>query len=247
VKDDVFSGSIPEIYERILVPYMFGPFAEDFAARVGPAESVLEIAAGTGIVTRKLAARLPSARIVATDLNAPMIDRARSLVPNVEWRQADAQKLPFADGEFDVAVCQFGAMFFPDRVAAYREARRVAGRYVMSTWGPLSSHAFELAVVESLTKAFPEAPPRFLERTPHGYSDPKTVRADLEAAGFRSFTIDEVRIHGRASPRDLAIGYCHGTPTRNEIPEGRLDEAVSAVAAAVPAEGEMLAYVAVAS
>ena len=248
MKDDVFAGSIPEIYERILVPFMFEPFAEDLASRVGTARRILEIAAGTGILTRKLAAKLPSAHIVATDLNTPMIDRARALLPGVEWKQADAQKLPFADGSFDVAVCQFGAMFFPDRAGAYREARRVAGRFVMSTWGPLATHTVENAVIQSLAKLLPDAPPRFLERTPHGYHDPKIVRADLEAAGFTKIAIDEVRLRGRArSSRELAIGYCQGTPLRNEIPPGRLEEVTNALAAMLPVEGDMLAWVATAS
>lgn len=245
--DTLFAGSIPEIYERILVPFMFEPFARDIVSRVGTPGRILEIAAGTGIVARKLAAKLPSAHIVATDLNTPMIDRARSVLPGIEWKQADAQRLPFADNSFDLSVCQFGAMFFPDRVRAFREARRVAGRFLMSTWGPLATHTVELAVIQSLAKVLPDAPPRFLERTPHGYHDPEIVRADLEAAGFRTITIDEVRLHGRASSsRDLAIGYCQGTPLRNEIPPERLEEVTDALAGMLPAEGEMLAYVAMA-
>jgi len=247
VTDAVFAESITEMYERILVPFMFEPFAEDIAARVRTADRILEIAAGTGVVTRKLAAKLPNARIVATDLNQPMIDRARSIVPSAEWRQADAETLPFGDGEFDVAVCQFGAMFFPDKVRAFREAKRVAGRYVMSTWGPLETHEIEHAVIQGLSKLLPEAPPRFLARTPHGYDDPKILRKDLEEAGFRSITIDEVRLHGRSSSRDLAVGYCKGTNTRNEIPPERLEEITNALATMLPAEGDMLAFVATAS
>src|SRR5215510_8602710 len=128
--DKVFAGSIPEIYDRCMVPLIFEPYALDLAQRIAalaPAD-VLETAAGTGVLTRALAARLPlSVRIVSTDLNQPMLDHAARRLSGraVEWKQADALALPFADRSFDVVACQFGAMFFPDRVQGYREARRV--------------------------------------------------------------------------------------------------------------------------
>jgi ubiquinone/menaquinone biosynthesis C-methylase UbiE len=126
--DKLFAGSIPEIYQRFLVPLIFEPYAEDLAARmarVAPRD-LLETAAGTGVLTRALAARLPAARLVATDLNQPMLDLAAARQPDakkVTWRQADALALPFADHSFDAVACQFGVMFFPDKVQGYREAR----------------------------------------------------------------------------------------------------------------------------
>jgi ubiquinone/menaquinone biosynthesis C-methylase UbiE len=128
--DKQFAGSIPETYDRFLVPLIFESYARDLAerlARVEPRE-VLETAAGTGVLTRAMASRLPAqARIVATDLNQTMLDHAqkRSHDGRIIWRQADALALPFEDQSFDIVACQFGAMFFPDKVQGYREARRV--------------------------------------------------------------------------------------------------------------------------
>jgi ubiquinone/menaquinone biosynthesis C-methylase UbiE len=128
--DTVFSGSIPSLYDKYAGPLIFAPYAEDLAERLAALNPtrVLEVAAGTGIVTRALARSLPaSVDIVATDLNQPMLDHAAAQLPSsrVTWQQADGQALPFPDGAFDAVVCQFGAMFFPDKRQAYREARRV--------------------------------------------------------------------------------------------------------------------------
>src|SRR5688572_3462352 len=128
--DKLFAGSIPEIYDEYLVPLIFEPYAEDLAARLisRPVANVLELAAGTGVVTRRLAAVLRGdVSIVATDLNQPMLDRAArtGTARPVDWRQADALQLPFADASFDAVICQFGVMFFPDKVRAFAEARRV--------------------------------------------------------------------------------------------------------------------------
>src|SRR5262245_37589537 len=123
--DKVFAGSIPEVYDRLLVPLIFEPYASDLAERVAKIDvrKILEIAAGTGVATRALASRLPaSVRIVATDLNQPMLDRARARQSGnveIEWRQADALALPFGDQSFDAVICQFGAMFFPDKAQGY--------------------------------------------------------------------------------------------------------------------------------
>ena len=124
-----FSGSVPALYDLHLGPVLFEPYASDLVSRLpsGDRLRVLEIACGTGIVTRRLQEALPDAAIVATDLNEPMIDYARGAVPapGILWQQADAQALGFDDGSFDVVVCQFGFMFLPDKVQGFREARRV--------------------------------------------------------------------------------------------------------------------------
>src|SRR5437870_8968818 len=125
-----FTGSVPAFYDRCLGPVLFEPYANDLVARldVGDDQRVLELACGTGIVTRRLREALPeSATLVATDLFDAMLVHARSVVPDagIEWQQADAQDLPFADGSFDTVVCQFGLMFLPDKVRGFREARRV--------------------------------------------------------------------------------------------------------------------------
>ena len=149
--DKVFAGSIPEIYDRLLVPLIFEPYARDLAerlAKTNPA-NLLETAAGAGALTRAIAARLSEgARIVATDLNEPMLNHAAGRLAGdrrIEWRQADALQLPFQDQSFDAVACQFGAMFFPDRVQAYREAHRVltrAGRFFFSVWDRISENEF---------------------------------------------------------------------------------------------------------
>jgi ubiquinone/menaquinone biosynthesis C-methylase UbiE len=213
------------MYDRLMVPLIFQPYALDLAGRLGAARDILEVAAGTGAVTRALAARLATdARIVATDLNQPMIDyTARRLEGDrrIAWRQADALALPFADQSFDAVLCQFGAMFFPDRVRGYREARRVmrkTGRYLFSVWDRISESVFADAITDSLVQFQPQNPPRFLARTPHGYHDADKIRADLVAAGFAKIAIEPVqKISRAASARDVAVAYCHGTPLRNEI------------------------------
>lgn len=224
--DTVFAGSIPALYDRYLGPLLFGPFARDVAGRVAdlrPAR-VLETAAGTGIVTEALAERLaPSAALVATDLNQAMIDHAatKPALKRVELRQADALKLPFTDASFDVVVCQFGVMFFPDKVAGYREARRVlapGGRFVLSVWDSLQHNPMTRVVVDAVGARYPHNPPRFLARTPHGHSDANVLRRDLAAAGFEQVAVETVTLPSRApSAEDAATGLCQGTPMRGEI------------------------------
>jgi ubiquinone/menaquinone biosynthesis C-methylase UbiE len=225
--DKLFAGSIPEIYDRLLVPLIFEPYARDLAGRLAQTtpRDVLETAAGTGVLTRAMASMLPAdARIVATDLNQPMLDRAaarQSGDGRIEWKQADALALPFADQSFDAVACQFGAMFFPDKVLAYKEARRVlrpGGRFLFNVWGPISDNEFADTVTDALAVLFPQDPPRFMARTPHGYHDVQLIRQELDAAGFTAVSIDTVDHRSNApSPREPAIAYCQGTPLRNEI------------------------------
>jgi ubiquinone/menaquinone biosynthesis C-methylase UbiE len=260
--DKVFAGSIPEIYDRFLVPLIFEPYARDLAERIAQADpkTVLEIAAGTGVVTRAMAARLPAqARLTVTDLNQPMLDHAKARQPDerIEWKQADALALPFADASFDAVACQFGAMFFPDKVQGYREARRVlkpGGRYLFNVWDRISDNEFADVVTQALAEMFPDDPPRFLARTPHGYHDAEQIRRELNAAGFTDVSIAPVDHRSKAaSPRDPAVAYCQGTPLRNEIEArgaGRLEEATTRAAEAVarrfgggPVDGRIRALV----
>jgi SAM-dependent methyltransferase len=223
--DATFAGSVPEIYDRYLGPILFEPYAADLSARsrASGARRILETAAGTGIVTRALHAALPAAEIVATDLNPGMLARAaeRLSAPNLSWRQADATSLPFADGEFDAVVCQFGAMFFPDRIAAFREAHRVlrpGGRFIVNIWTGLEDNTFGRIVQETIEAAFPKDPPQFLRRTPYGHGDPVLTTAELRAAGFAHVAAERVVKESRAASfRDPAIGFCTGTPARAEI------------------------------
>lgn len=243
--DKVFAGSIPELYDRFLVPLIFEPYALDLAARLAKAapRSVLEIAAGTGVLTRAMAPHLAAdARLTVTDLNQPMLDHAKARQPDerIEWKQADALALPFEDGSFDAVACQFGVMFFPDKVQGYKEARRVlkpGGHYVFNVWDRISDNEFADTVTEALAMLFPSDPPRFLARTPHGYHDEGQIRAQLNAAGFTNVSIEAVDHRSKApSPRDPAIAYCQGTPLRNEIEArgaSRLEEATNDAAEAV--------------
>jgi ubiquinone/menaquinone biosynthesis C-methylase UbiE len=261
--DKLFAGSIPEIYDRFLVPLIFESYARDLAERVAKVEprEVLETAAGTGVLTRAMAARLPAqARIVATDLNQPMLDHAAARERGegrVTWRQADALALPFEDQSFDAVACQFGVMFFPDKVRGFKEARRVlkpGGRFVFNVWDQISENEFADVVTETLATVFPQDPPRFMARTPHGYHDVAKLREQLTMAGFASISIETRGDISKApSPRDPAVAYCQGTPLRNEIeardPSG-LEAATQACAEALarrfgsgPVDGRIRAHV----
>lgn len=244
--DRGFTGSIPQLYERYMVPLIFEPFAADLAARAAALQpsAVLEIAAGTGVLTRHLAAELPAgASLIASDLNADMLDTAATLgtARPVEWRLADAMTLPFADASFDLVACQFGAMFFPDRPHAYAEIRRVlqpGGFFLFNVWDHLDSNELAATVTAALAQSFPDDPPRFMARTPHGYHDLHQLRADLAQAGFEH-AADIVTLPLRAkaeSPSGPALGYCQGTPLRGEIEArapGRLPEVTAHVAQAI--------------
>jgi SAM-dependent methyltransferase len=225
--DKAFSGSVPEVYQTHLVPLIFEPYAKDLVHRLASRSltGVLEIAAGTGVVTRALAAALPEGvPIVATDRNQPMLDHASALgtARRVEYRQADAMQLPFEDESFDAVVCQFGVMFFTDKAKAFSEARRVlrpGGVFLFNVWDRIEENEFADTVTTALESLFPEDPPRFLARTPHGYNDPLIIERDLAVGGFNApAQITTVAARSRAeSPRVPAIGYCQGTPLRNEI------------------------------
>jgi ubiquinone/menaquinone biosynthesis C-methylase UbiE len=225
--DKVFAGSIPENYDRYMVPLIFEPYAADLAQRAASLSpsAVLETAAGSGVVTRALAPKLPrGASYVVTDLNQPMVDYAASRQPadtRIKWRQADALALPFEDASFDLVCCQFGAMFFPDRISGYREAMRVlkpGGHFLFNTWDRIEENVFADDVTNALAEIFPNDPPRFMARTPHGYHDMALIRSELEEAGFSCVVIETKADQSRASsPRVPAVAYCQGTLLRSEI------------------------------
>jgi SAM-dependent methyltransferase len=242
----VFAGSIPEIYDKYLVPLIFEPYAIDLAQRLVslPLTNVLELACGTGAVTRRLALSLPhSVFIVATDLSQPMLEHAGSIGTSraVEWRQADAMRLPFDKASFDAVVCQFGVMFFPDKARAYAEIRRVlrsGGVFLFNTWDRIEDNEFTLVVHETLAGLFPDDPPSFIARVPHGYHDIAMIRRDLAAGGFSEQPeIQTVAARSRAaSARIPAMALCQGTPIRNEIEmrdATRLDAATNAAESAL--------------
>lgn len=261
--DAVFVGSIPEFYDEYMVPMIFAAYAEDLARRVAALEParVLEVAAGTGVVTRAAARLLPdSVEFVATDLNQAMLDRAEATgtLRPVRWQQADALDLPFDTASFDVVFCQFGAMFFPDRARGFAEARRVlrpGGTLLFSVWDRLEDNEFAASVDTTLAGLYPSDPPHFMARTPHGYFDLPTIAEDLAAAGFTSTPRHETipERSRAASAETVAIAYCQGTPLRAEI-EARatpdLTAATVACAAALthrygpgPVDGKIQAHI----
>ena len=160
--DKIFAGPVPELYDRHMGPILLQPFAEVVAGRLGAADrDILETAAGTGILTRAIAAALPASRIIATDLNQAMLDVAAARMPaGAVWRKADAQALPFADAAFDVVVCCFGVMFMPDKAAAYGEARRVlrlGGRLILTVWDRIETNPLPHIVDQTMLALFPAA------------------------------------------------------------------------------------------
>lgn len=242
--DASFAGSIPGLYDKYLGPLLFEPYAEEVANRAKALQPwrILEIAAGTGIVTAALHKALPDASILATDLNQAMLDVAAGQFQSdyVTFQQADAQSLPLQDDWFDLVVCQFGIMFFPDKVEANREAHRVlsdGGRYMLVIWNDTNHNPGSKAISDAVASLFPNDPPRFLDRTPFGYSDRTRIEQDLKVAGFSDIAFETVEKRSRLpSARDAAIGMCMGSPLRNEIEErdpALLEKAVDAAAEAL--------------
>jgi len=229
-----FSGSVPANYERYMVPLLFRPYAELLAERAlqfAP-ERILETAAGTGVVTAALAGALPEAEIVATDLNQAMLDLAQTRVdsPNVSFRQADALELPFDDASFDLVVCQFGVMFYPDKVRGNAEARRVlreGGHYLFAVWDRIERNGLSKLANQSMREAFPDNPPQFMTRGPYSYHEPEWIERDLHAAGFTEVAIETIELTSRSgSAEEGARGLVYGSPMGVELEEygpGALD------------------------
>ncbi len=232
-----FDGSIPEYYDRHLGPLLFEPFARDLAGRLKlpPVARVLELACGTGILTRRVRLELtPGSTLIATDLNIPMLDFARTragIGTGVEWRQADAMELPFDDEEFDAILCQFGVMFFPDQPAAMLEVLRClkpGGRLLFSTWGPLKANPLAEAAHEVVVRFFPENPPDFY-RVPYGLHDTHRLRRLLVNAGFEDIDMEIVVKKVRAtSALQAAEGLIRGDPIIHAIRErdGALEQPI---------------------
>ena len=255
--DSRWADDMPAAYDEHLGPALFRPYGEHLAARAAALapRDVLEVAAGTGIVTRGLVRALPDARVTATDLNPPMVRWAEQQVPDATWRVADAQDLPFPDAAFDLVLCQFGVMFFPDRPRAYGEMARVlrpGGSVLLAVWDVVSGSLFAAALVRALDAVLPDGAPDFVVRVPYGYADPAQQQADAAAAGLQVTEHERVVREGSAaSARSLAEGFCLGTPLRFALAEhGDLPALVDGVADALTAElgpgpltGELAAWV----
>jgi len=222
-----FRGRVPEFYDRCLVPIIFEDYASEMADRVVALAPgvLLELATGTGAVTEVLREALPKdCQIIASDLNDPMLELARAKLQDetsISFRVVDAMEIPMQDASVDVIVCQFGVMFFPERVATYREIRRVlrpGGTFLFNVWNGIAENGFANVITDALGTLYPDNPPKFLARTPHGHGCPAEIEADVRAAGFETCVLNQkTDISSAASPDVPAIAYCQGTPLRNEI------------------------------
>lgn len=223
-----FAGSIPAAYDRYLGHVLFQPYAEDLVARLHVPEngSVLELACGTGIVTRELRNSLPpTVKLIATDLNEPMFQHAAAKFVKgeaVQWQQADACSLPFGDAMFDAVVCQFGIMFVPDKALAARESRRVlkpGGVFLFNVWDAIEHNELCRIAHETISSYFDEDPPTFYQ-VPFGYHDHAEIRRVLTDAGFRDVRIDVVdKVSGASRAEDTATGLAQGNPVSVAIAE----------------------------
>lgn len=236
-----FTGSIPQHYDRYLGPVLFEPYARDLARRLeGPSpKRILELACGTGILTRELRARLPKSSIVATDLNEAMIEYALTrpdAATGITWRAADMSALPLPDRTFDAVVCQFGMMFVPDKPAAIREARRVlapGGTFLFNVWDSIERNRYARISQTVVERLFPEDPPSFY-RTPFGMHDGAEIRALVEAGGFSDVRIESVSLQSQApSAAEFARGLVEGNPLftliqeRGTVPVAKVREEVA--------------------
>jgi ubiquinone/menaquinone biosynthesis C-methylase UbiE len=223
---------------------IFEPHARTLAATLTNLTTgrVLELAAGTGAVTRALLQALPAGVVItATDLNEAMLTQARShtAAERVEWQAADAMALPFRDGDFSAVVCGFGVMFFPDKRAAFSETLRVLApecTFSFTVWDRMELSVLNETARQVIADMFPnDAPQRHL--IPFGYCNQEAIRADLEAAGFVDVRIDVVAGQSRAaSAYEAADGWFRGTNASNEIQargDGYLEKGIAATAAAL--------------
>jgi ubiquinone/menaquinone biosynthesis C-methylase UbiE len=224
-------------------PLLFEPYAKLVAERCAllHPDRILETAAGTGIVTRAVHRALPETQIVATDVNPTMLDFATRALrsDHVSFQPANAQDLPFAEGSFDVVLCQFGVMFFPDKVRANLESRRVLrpnGHYLLVTFDRLELNPIPKAAQDAVSAFFPREPLDYMERGPFSYVDPARIKHDMLAANFTDVDIETIKLSSRVNSGDAAQGFVFGSPFRSEIERrdpSALDRAAEAVAQAL--------------
>ena len=235
-----FIGDIPRHYDFGLGPNLFVDFADRLTAAAcgGRTTNAIELAAGTGIVSRKLRDRLPpESSLLVTDLNAPMLEVARgkfSESESVDFAVANAMELPFDDATFDLMVCQFGVMFFPDKPASFREAARVlkpGGRYLFNVFSAMQENPYSLIAYGVPAQFFPGEPPGFY-RVPFHYGNPEEVLEDLNAAGWRDVSHETIRLKKKiVNPEEFARGLVYGNPLIDEIRNhGNVDPEVVATA-----------------
>jgi ubiquinone/menaquinone biosynthesis C-methylase UbiE len=240
-----FVGSVPENYERYLVPTIFGPWALDLVEVAGaqPGERVLDIACGTGIVARTAARRVGTGgTVVGLDVSAPMLDAARAAAAgeglSIEWREGSAMKLPFSDTEFDLALCQQGLQFFPDRPASLREMHRVlrpGGRLALSVWRPIGGSPGFAVLAEALSHHIGPEAGALMTSGPFGLSQAEDLRALIAGADFREITIrPAVKTLRYPSPDEFVRRYVAGSALAGPVTAAS-DDARAALLAEVTA------------
>lgn len=216
-----FSGSIPTYYDQVLGLAWFGKIASDLARRIpaDPGGDVLEIACGTGLVTRHLRERLdPSRRLVATDISQAMLDYAQPKLAGlkgIEWRQADASSLPFADGQFGAVACSLGVMFLPDRKAGFDEVRRVlrpGGLFAFNVWDRVEENPCVQAYAEAIEALFP-GDKEIHFHVPYEMYSEELLRGLVSGAGLGIRKLEKVRLPVEGvTARVIATGQVRGTP-----------------------------------
>ncbi len=227
-----FEGSVPLNYDRYLGPHLFEPYALDIIKRLDGLQPkhVLEIACGTGRVTHHLVNTLPAgAQLWATDLNKDMLQVAQNKIeaPNVKWQLADAQQLPFDDEIFDLVVCQFGVMFFPDKGGAFAEVYRVlqpGGRFIFNTWDAVPYNAASNSTQNALNDFFKGDAPQFFQKGPFSFFDHEEIKSLLEKAGFNMVKLTVVQKQtDAAAANDLVNGFVDGSPLTGYLKERGVD------------------------
>lgn len=238
-----FAHSTPALYDRYMGPLLFEACAMAVANRVSILQPsrILETAAGTGIVTRAVHRVVPAAQIVATDINPALLEYARAAMnaPNVSFQPADAQNLPFPAKSFDLVLCQFGMMFFPDKIRANQEARRVLspnGLYLLVTFNALELNPIPKAAEDAVNALFLDAPINYMRSGPFCYAEPTRIKRDLLDAGFTGVEIETINLSSLVNCQDAAQGLVFGSPLRSEIERrdaSTLERAAQAVAEAL--------------
>jgi ubiquinone/menaquinone biosynthesis C-methylase UbiE len=214
-----FAGSVPANYEKYLGPFLFEPYALDLISRLQDKKynDILEIACGTGRVTKHLAAAVKHDTLTATDLNPDMISTAKEKVhdKSIKWISADAMQLPFDDNSFDLVVMQFGIMFFPDRPKGLSEAYRVlrpGGKLIFNTWDRTENVPAIYEGRKVIESYFEGNPPKFYS-IPFSMHDENELRELPTKAGFKDVKVSLVKKEGYSpSAAGLAIGIVEGNP-----------------------------------
>jgi SAM-dependent methyltransferase len=243
-----YSGSVAEAYDQYLSPLLFEPYATEMVSRLYkvPMYQVLELACGTGCVTKKLLPVLETeAKLVATDISPDMLQRAQLFIkdPRIQFKFADAMTLPFAPESFDTVFCQFGVMFFPDKTKSYREVLRVlqpGGRYVFSVWDDYGSNPRSAVVHKVVKEVFGSDAPDLLKKGPYSYHDRHLINKDLGMAGFKVLNIDVVQKVTRfMNISDVVRGFVDGSPLHSFLqrkPAKKVEELREKLAGALLAQ-----------